>query len=71
MFLTNSFSSILTEVYNRRAFHSNASLGIPRKEKGIKRVCNSEQLIKPRMSFFKSFRFKVSLPLEEKSILNS
>ncbi|XP_053536683.1 SPRY_PRY_C-I_1 domain-containing protein isoform X5 [Ictalurus punctatus] len=47
-----------TEEYNPWAFHSNASLGIPRQEKGIKRVCNSEQLIKPRMSFFKSFRFK-------------
>ncbi|XP_053536684.1 SPRY_PRY_C-I_1 domain-containing protein isoform X6 [Ictalurus punctatus] len=49
-----------TEEYNPWAFHSNASLGIPRQEKGIKRVCNSEQLIKPRMSFFKSFRFKKS-----------
>lgn len=71
MFLTNSFSSILTEEYNPRAFHSNASLGNPRKESGIKRVNNSVQLIEPTMSTSESFRFKVSLPLGEKSLLNS
>ncbi|KAF4087328.1 hypothetical protein AMELA_G00094110 [Ameiurus melas] len=49
-----------TEEYSTWAFHSHVSLGNPRKERGIKRITNSEQLIKPTMSFLKSFRFKKS-----------
>ncbi|XP_053483613.1 E3 ubiquitin-protein ligase TRIM7-like isoform X2 [Ictalurus furcatus] len=49
-----------TEEYNPSAFHSNVSLGNPRKERGIKRVCNSEQLIKPSMSILKYFISKKS-----------